>query len=214
MAAAEPSDALVRPRVLLLAAGVTVGAQAAGIGFDIGAMASSELFWDRASMWLVTFGLAAALVATVLGTLDRSAVPAGTLARAAVDRRMGLDLSTIALTGSSLVLRRVNVSDGELTPEIAVVASAIGLVTMLASAWTTARLVVGFAAGAAPGGAAGSLLTPVPPAPGRPVHPAVTAARERHRSSAEPSNPGAGPGDGPHGTSASAPTDGPGRSET
>lgn len=117
-----------------------IGAWVASLLFDIASYwAADPAALVRGSYWLIVFGIATALLASLFGLLDLMRIPLGTKAFKIAISHMGLNVTVVALYLVGLALRHGWVDEAPLAlPPLAVSLVALGLLSL--SGWLGGEL--------------------------------------------------------------------------
>ena len=109
---------------------IPIGAWVASLVFDVVShWADDPKVFATGSAWLIGVGLAGAVVAAGFGLLDLLGIPPGTPAFRTALLHMGLNLTAVALYGTSLAVRVGSVDEGDVTvPGFVLSVAALALV--------------------------------------------------------------------------------------
>jgi uncharacterized membrane protein len=118
-----------------------IGAWVASLVFDLASHTADDASaFATGAYWLVALGVAGALLAASVGTLDLLAVPGGTRAFRTALLHVGLNLAVVALFALSLVLRGSPDAGSDPTPGGIVALSLVALAGLGAAGWLGGRL--------------------------------------------------------------------------
>lgn len=125
-----------------------IGLWAAACLADAAALLRPEHYWWPLAFWCLAAGTAAALPAAATGFVDYLALPADHPAGRTATRHLLVILAAATLFVLSLVLHRGALEGGgPARPALAVAASGLGLVLLLAGGWLGGELVYGHGLG-------------------------------------------------------------------
>jgi uncharacterized membrane protein len=120
---------------------VPIGAWVASLVFDLASHAADDAAaFATGAYWLVALGVAGALLAASVGTLDLLAIPGGTRAFRTALLHVGLNLAVVALFALSLVLRGRPDAGSDPTPAGLVALSLVALAGLGGAGWLGGRL--------------------------------------------------------------------------
>jgi uncharacterized membrane protein len=120
---------------------VPIGAWVASIVFDLASHAADDASaFAIGAYWLVALGIAGALLAASIGTLDLLALTGGTRAFRTALLHVALNLAVVALFAVSLVVRGRPDAGSDATSVGIVVLSVIALAGLGAAGWLGGRL--------------------------------------------------------------------------
>ena len=110
---------------------VPIGAWVLSLVFDVASLfAADGRTWASAAWWAVGVGILGALAAALLGLLDLSALPTGTLVFRVALTHAGLNLVATAAFTAGFLLRRSHLADAAGVPLPLVGLSAIALLLL------------------------------------------------------------------------------------
>jgi uncharacterized membrane protein len=118
-----------------------LGAWVFALVFDLVSYASAEpRLWSQGAMWLMLFGVLAAALAAVFGTVDLLNVPRGTAAFATGRIHAVLNSAALVLYLCNFIWRYRTQDNWEAAPVVSLVLSFIGLAVLGASGFLGGKL--------------------------------------------------------------------------
>lgn len=141
MSAAGPYGRPFHP----LLATVPVGAFVLTLAFDIASLTVEGRMYGRAATWMSAIGVVSGVVAALFGLLDARRLTPGTRAHATATRHMlMMDVVLLCFVVAFFVRRADEDQYLNGTPPLAVALSVIGVLVLVAGAWTGGRLAYSF----------------------------------------------------------------------